>query len=246
MRRSLRFEALEDRRMLAGVEFVGPLPTGKFDLAAFGCVNTQDVSVSVVGMEMRGESLVARFRVHTGGADPVQVVLGAFGQSTREYSGKAPLDESSMINKRQIVVLSRDTDFVIVGTPSADNINFEANSFNPSRLNDVISAGHKGEQLFTMSIEDGLDAFVAGKTQGFAKSWLGADVNGDGFNSPVDALAVINYFNSGKTAPEGAGTLFLESEDVNGDGKVTPIDALLVVNVLNDAARDAAFAAYDS
>ena len=63
------------------------------------------------------------------------------------------------------------------------------------------------------------------------------DVNADGFVSPIDALQVINYLNSGKPR-----TLTLPVNqplppyvDVNGNGEVSPLDALLVINFLNAA-----------
>ena len=63
------------------------------------------------------------------------------------------------------------------------------------------------------------------------------DVNADGFVSPIDALQVINYLNSGKprqlTLP--VTQTVPPYVDVNGDSVVSPLDALLVVNFLNAA-----------
>lgn len=58
------------------------------------------------------------------------------------------------------------------------------------------------------------------------------DVNSDGVVSPIDALLVINYLNSGLPArlegvPSGP-----PLRDVNGDGYISPLDALLVINYL--------------
>ena len=60
------------------------------------------------------------------------------------------------------------------------------------------------------------------------------DVSGDGLISPIDALKVINYLNSGEPSqvPPGAEAVH-GLIDVNGDNLVTPIDVLLVVNYLN-------------
>lgn len=60
------------------------------------------------------------------------------------------------------------------------------------------------------------------------------DVSRDAVVSPLDALLVINFLNSGQgssnvSAGEGSGYYF----DVNGDNVVSPIDALLVINQLN-------------
>lgn len=64
------------------------------------------------------------------------------------------------------------------------------------------------------------------------------DVTGDGVVSPLDALLVINYLNSGNlpdvAVAEGAGGHFL---DVSGDNLISPIDALLVINYLNSFNR---------
>jgi len=63
------------------------------------------------------------------------------------------------------------------------------------------------------------------------------DVNGDGFVSPSDALAIINYLNS-----VGASTLDVHASanpflDVNNDSFLSPVDALYVINALNGAAN---------
>ncbi|MFN3192990.1 MAG: peptidoglycan DD-metalloendopeptidase family protein [Aureliella sp.] len=66
-----------------------------------------------------------------------------------------------------------------------------------------------------------------------------SDTNSDGFVTPLDALLVINYLNSGNPAeldpavyqPIYGGVLL----DVSGDRFVTPLDALMVINELNQA-----------
>jgi hypothetical protein len=64
------------------------------------------------------------------------------------------------------------------------------------------------------------------------------DVSRDGAVSPLDALLVINFLNSGRAlgdvAAEASGGYFL---DVSGDNAVSPIDALLVINDLNATSR---------
>ena len=59
------------------------------------------------------------------------------------------------------------------------------------------------------------------------------DVNADGFISPIDALLIINYINSG--APSSVIGLPAPPpyRDVNGDDFISAIDALLVINELN-------------
>lgn len=60
------------------------------------------------------------------------------------------------------------------------------------------------------------------------------DVNNDGSVSPIDALYIISYLNSGgATQPAGGGPPYY---DTNGDGFITPIDALKVITLLNGGA----------
>jgi hypothetical protein len=71
------------------------------------------------------------------------------------------------------------------------------------------------------------------------------DVTADGVVSPIDALLVINYLNSGgrpDAAASGEGMVGYYL-DVNGDNFVSPIDALLVINDLNSRPEGAATSA---
>ena len=65
---------------------------------------------------------------------------------------------------------------------------------------------------------------------------FGPDVNGDGFNSPIDALLIVNFLNSTSDQREvGAPQINVPTlADVNGDGIISPLDVLLVVNALNN------------
>ncbi len=63
---------------------------------------------------------------------------------------------------------------------------------------------------------------------------LDLDVNADGIVSPIDALLVINYINTGRPVDlPTSGVVAPPFFDTNGDEKVTSIDALLVINYLN-------------
>ena len=67
---------------------------------------------------------------------------------------------------------------------------------------------------------------------------LPLDVSGDGFISPIDALQIINYLNSGASTvlPDvrpAAEHGTVKWYDVAADGFVSPIDALRVINHLN-------------
>jgi hypothetical protein len=56
------------------------------------------------------------------------------------------------------------------------------------------------------------------------------DANHDGFVTPLDSLAVINWLNS----PNNRATLQAEMVlDTNQDGHITPLDALVIINSLN-------------
>ena len=60
------------------------------------------------------------------------------------------------------------------------------------------------------------------------------DVNDDGVVSPLDALLVINYLNSGaEPFLPTSGVVPPPFYDVNGDEFVTPIDALRIISFLN-------------
>ncbi len=65
-------------------------------------------------------------------------------------------------------------------------------------------------------------------------SGLIADVNNDGFVTPIDALILINDINRNGVRTLSP-TAFVPPPflDVNGDNQVTPFDILLVINVLN-------------
>ena len=63
------------------------------------------------------------------------------------------------------------------------------------------------------------------------------DVSANGVVSPIDALLVINFLNSGFNLlpdPKEGELAPPPYVDVNHDGRVTPIDALLVINELNN------------
>ncbi len=97
-------------------------------------------------------------------------------------------------------------------------------------------AGFLGQDSFTYTIADSLGrTSTATITVQVAASWQNpvqpTDVNGDGDDSPLDALIIINVLNTlgAHELGDGVITAFL---DVNGDGVVSPIDALLVINRL--------------
>ena len=64
-----------------------------------------------------------------------------------------------------------------------------------------------------------------------------ADVNRDGFVSPLDALLVINHLNAAGPARSLGDSRTAAHLDVNSDGVVSPIDALLIINFLNAGSR---------
>ena len=62
-----------------------------------------------------------------------------------------------------------------------------------------------------------------------------ADVNGDGFVSPIDVLQLVNYlnFNGGGRLPFPVAFAIPPYLDVDGDGSVGPLDVLTVINYIN-------------
>ena len=62
------------------------------------------------------------------------------------------------------------------------------------------------------------------------------DVNDDGVVSPIDALALINHFNSLGVGIQSEGLRHHQSRfylDVSGDRVVSALDALMIINQLN-------------
>ncbi|MDA1055052.1 MAG: tandem-95 repeat protein [Planctomycetota bacterium] len=96
--------------------------------------------------------------------------------------------------------------------------------------------GFTGQDSFTYTVIDGQGrTATATVTLEVTESWQNpvqpTDVNGDGTDSPLDALVIINELNT--VGPHDlAGGVITAFLDVNGDGVVSPIDALLVINRL--------------
>ena len=93
-----------------------------------------------------------------------------------------------------------------------------------------------GQDSFSYTVVDGRGlTATATVTLAVTISWqnlvLPTDVNGDGVDSPLDALIIINELNTNgpRELDDGVIDAFL---DVNGDGIVSPIDVLIVINRL--------------
>jgi hypothetical protein len=69
-------------------------------------------------------------------------------------------------------------------------------------------------------------------------SALGADVNGDGLVTPIDALLIINDLNANGARPVPPPPVVLSLVDVNNDRFVSPADVLVVINQLNQQAAE--------
>lgn len=112
------------------------------------------------------------------------------------------------------------------------------------QINYEPAPGFTGIDSFTYTVVDahGLTA-TATVTVAVTASWQNlsqpTDVNGDGEDSPIDALVVINELNTNgpHVLDDQVISAFL---DVNGDGIVSPIDVLLVINrfLLNGASGE--------
>jgi hypothetical protein len=87
---------------------------------------------------------------------------------------------------------------------------------------------------------------VGGSGEGeFTNPYNRYDVNNDGFVTPIDVLAVVNFLNTAGTtdltpwAPGGEGEAKGPYYDVNSDYFISPMDVLGVVNFLNSLAVQA-------
>ena len=87
---------------------------------------------------------------------------------------------------------------------------------------------------------------VGGSGEGeFTNPYNRYDVNNDGFVTPIDVLAVVNFLNTAGTtdltpwAPGGEGEAEGPYYDVNSDYVISPMDVLGVVNFLNSLAVQA-------
>lgn len=241
--RRLFFESLENRLPLAGVEFVGPLPQGIFTMEEIGCITDQNVQITAVAAGKTTEGgLAVRFRLHTGGPEPVKLVLqvnGDKGETGPIDSSISYIESSSMVpNGNHLAIVDGDTDFLVTGKPEARFLIFSVMLQDEFWLDNALSVAQRASDgaFISLDLQSAIADIAAGNEQIGVTDLSVPDINGDGFTSPLDALRVINYLNSGKSPPEGAGISFLEPEDVNGDGRVTPLDALLVINALHDAA----------
>lgn len=115
-------------------------------------------------------------------------------------------------------------------------------TFSITILNDTRYLGNASTQIVTNAIgltqsSANLEILEDDPQWPWHNSRKPLDVNADGVVSPIDALLVINYLNTGfNLLPEPkAGELAPPPYvDVNQDGRVTPIDALLVINELNN------------
>jgi hypothetical protein len=238
--RSLHFETLE-KRLLMAVTFIGPLSKGEWG------VTTQDVNVTAVAAgNTEAGGLSVRFRLDPGGPDPVGMIVQVEGDAgdggSRQPEFRLIAPSSMLQSKQQFMTIDGVTDFAIEAEPGARYLIFSVSVRDQNWLNNGLSVGQRVDKSFvSIDLTSAIADIANGVTSPGRRDLSVPDINGDGFVSPLDALSVINYLNEGISAPEGAGTIFLEPQDVNADGIVSALDALLVINVLN---RDAAFAAY--
>ncbi|HUQ71761.1 MAG TPA: dockerin type I domain-containing protein, partial [Planctomycetaceae bacterium] len=122
---------------------------------------------------------------------------------------------------------------VSTGTPAAGTVATLNHAFKPVPFgNDRFF--QFGDEL-SKPIVGNFDPPVTSPQQAgsFTNSRDRADVDNDGFVSPIDALMIINRLNSGDTSLESTPFARAPFVDVNGDGTLAPVDALLVINRLN-------------
>ena len=110
---------------------------------------------------------------------------------------------------------------VLSGTPTTNDGGQLALKFTA-----VDSAGLGASSQFTIT--------VAAITHPWYNAALPLDTNNSGAVSPLDALVVINYLNSGANRSIAAGSApTFGYLDTSKDNVISPLDALLVINVLN-------------
>ncbi|MEZ6135388.1 MAG: tandem-95 repeat protein [Pirellulaceae bacterium] len=146
-----------------------------------------------------------------------------------------------------INVLANDTDFDGTLNPSTVEV---VVSPTPAGTTEVLpggiirftpETGFAGQVQFSYTVADdvGTTSNVANVLVRVQNSkWQNPegslDVNGDGFVSPIDALLLINYLNSGaETFLPLSGVTPPPYLDPSGDESISPVDTLLVINFLN-------------
>jgi hypothetical protein len=100
----------------------------------------------------------------------------------------------------------------------------------------------------TVTIENNREATITWSSGAVKNGWLEVtyvpanlvryfgnlvgDANSNGSVTPIDALLIINYLNSGSET-------FVDGYDINQDGVVSPQDALIVIGILNQSEGNA-------
>jgi VCBS repeat-containing protein len=108
-----------------------------------------------------------------------------------------------------------------------------------------LNDGQSADDQFTYRITDEQGAQTTGRVTvtvtgitdpPYQNPVWNADVTGDGFLSPLDALTLINYINANGVGLLPPGRTTPPFLDPDGDNAITPSDVILVINALNDQA----------
>jgi len=115
----------------------------------------------------------------------------------------------------------------------------------PSAQLRALEANQTLDDTFTYSVTDNQAGFASTTVivtvsgvpgPPYQNADLHTDVTGDGVESPIDALTVINFINLNGPGVIPPGTPTPPYLDVNGDGMVTALDVLEIVGRLNNIA----------
>jgi uncharacterized delta-60 repeat protein len=192
---------------------------GYVRLDADGSTNVTSDRANALALQPDGKIVLAGWRTRTSPGDPGDAVVArlntdgtpdeSFGSSGFKVSA-APAGQRLIARS---VALQSDGDIIVAGQYD-------------------VSDGDSDPHPFLMRFTSA--------TAPTAHPWYNAakplDVDSNGEVSPLDALMVINYLNSGfpviipPTSSPGGGPGFL---DTSRNNQVEPLDALLVINALN-------------
>jgi hypothetical protein len=194
---------------------------------------TSVIIVNMTAVDSGGETFTAPIRVTVLDVEEQPTTIALSGQDVMEWVRGAPVGSVSVDGKTP-----SDRFSLSVSDPR-----FEISGKQLKLLDDEMLNRDEQDQVFlTVSVSDTLAEFGRLDKNFLIHVQRNAapnhnpndpyDVDGNGRESTVDALHILNYINAhgpGNITPDIADMYY----DVNGDGLVTPLDVLLLLNELN-------------
>jgi hypothetical protein len=158
--------------------------------------------------------------------------------AVRTWEPYSPIPEAEVIWSDATLTLVNAADLVISSVGPTSQGGQVTITSDRRRLVYAPAPGFVGSDSFEYEVRDAQGRVatamvVLDVVSGWQNVHQPLDVNSDTFVTPLDALLVINYLNSGlprKLTGTSAGPPFW---DVQADGFVSPVDALWVINYLN-------------